>query len=302
MESIFFSQQHAHCSASFTHCEIDSSMSLIHGKYSYLTGVCSASDSVHLDIPIKTGSVMLNGIRIGGGADSLEVIATHSLKHGVFNIEEEYESIKLVIPLVLFTKIHQKISLKKDQNWTEQIASGTVKFKNTQVKSYFCEQCLSLIKRFGNTNLITDTPPPELSRRLLELFFTSLDDGQIDTYLPSSHMMALKAHNILISTTDTKLGTSDLCNMLNVNARTLQKGFSAIFGIGITEYHKLYRLHLIRTFIKKNVMNHGKLTDLVGMFGFNHLGRFSQEYKRIYGVLPSHDRKLLVAFKSNDVA
>ncbi|MBF7685419.1 AraC family transcriptional regulator [Acinetobacter sp. B10A] len=76
-----------------------------------------------------------------------------------------------------------------------------------------------------------------------------------------------------------------LAKHAGVSTRTLFSGFKNFLGMTPMTYLKELRLEQAYQELKKN--EYLSVTDIAYKWGFTHLGRFSQEYKRRYGELPS---------------
>ena len=78
----------------------------------------------------------------------------------------------------------------------------------------------------------------------------------------------------------------DLCRALGVSRRWLQWSFNEVLGVGPWSY-----LHLMRLNGARRMLLHAhpgtKVNDAVEAFGFWHLSRFSRDYGRHFGELPS---------------
>ena len=78
----------------------------------------------------------------------------------------------------------------------------------------------------------------------------------------------------------------DLCNVLNTSKSPLSYSFQETFGISPMAYLKLLRLRAVHKTLKTTDPS-AKVIDIAQRFGFWHTGRFSQEYKQLFGQLPS---------------
>lgn len=78
----------------------------------------------------------------------------------------------------------------------------------------------------------------------------------------------------------------DLCRATGVSRRTLQTSFQQVLGIGPLAYLRTMRLNGARRMLR--TADDGiKVRDAVEAWGFWHPSRFSQEYRRMFGELPS---------------
>lgn len=84
-----------------------------------------------------------------------------------------------------------------------------------------------------------------------------------------------------------------LANHVNISTRSLHYGFKEHFGIGPMAYLKLVRLQAIRERLLQAQAQHETLniTQLALDWGFAHLGRFSEDYRKQFGETPSQTLK-----------
>jgi len=84
---------------------------------------------------------------------------------------------------------------------------------------------------------------------------------------------------------DSAVTISDLCSLCHVSRRTLQYSFETILGISPLRYLRLSRLNGAR----RELMSNQKKTiaDIAAHWGFWHLSQFTQDYKQLFGELPS---------------
>lgn len=75
----------------------------------------------------------------------------------------------------------------------------------------------------------------------------------------------------------------ELCKTLGVSRRTLQYGFIEMTGMPPATYLRLARLNGARRSLKAAA----SVTEVATVWGFWHLGRFSQDYKAFFGETPS---------------
>jgi transcriptional regulator GlxA family with amidase domain len=79
--------------------------------------------------------------------------------------------------------------------------------------------------------------------------------------------------------------TADLAALAGVSARTLQAGFQEIVGMSPTAYLRGVRLDRVHQELAAG--ERGSVTDVAARWGFFHPGRFAQQYRDRFGVLPS---------------
>lgn len=79
----------------------------------------------------------------------------------------------------------------------------------------------------------------------------------------------------------------DVCYALHVEQRVLQYCFQEVLGLAPVSYLKYLRLIQVRRELKLVDPSHCDIGDTAARWGFWHLSRFSSEYRKLFGELPS---------------
>ena len=128
----------------------------------------------------------------------------------------------------------------------------------------------------------------------LPLFITALPappKRQIAVkFFRRSHLVK-QADGYMRSHLDHPLTLTDLCQALGTSSRALCYGFQEIFGMSPMSYLKTLRLQRAYQVLKAAQSNQTIVTDTATQFGFYHLGYFAQDYKQMFGELPSETLK-----------
>lgn len=99
-----------------------------------------------------------------------------------------------------------------------------------------------------------------------------------------SHLTNVRrAREVALSQPDTPLQIQDLCSALQVSRRTLQDSFQTVLGVSPLHYLRALRLDGAR----RDLLKGHSVKDVVETWGFWHWSRFSQDYRRLFGELPS---------------
>lgn len=83
-----------------------------------------------------------------------------------------------------------------------------------------------------------------------------------------------------------RITIDDLTEVSGVSARTLFAGFKQFRNTSPMRYLRLQRMKLVRNDLSSPLTN-DTVTEIAMKWGFTQLGRFSVEYKKIYGESPS---------------
>jgi AraC family ethanolamine operon transcriptional activator len=82
---------------------------------------------------------------------------------------------------------------------------------------------------------------------------------------------------------DSTLNIEMLCRELGISRRTLQYCFNDLVGMNPVAFLRAQRLNAVRQMLKESC----SVTEAATTWGFWHFGHFSQEYKKLFGELPS---------------
>jgi AraC-like DNA-binding protein len=110
-------------------------------------------------------------------------------------------------------------------------------------------------------------------------------DNKIELRYSDGYLMALNIRDYIIEHIDKPLEMYKLCQLTNRSVRTIERTFKQVFNLTIRDYYSIYRLSLIRQTLihNKNI----SVSDTALKYGYLHLGRFSNKYKKLFGELPS---------------
>jgi len=78
-----------------------------------------------------------------------------------------------------------------------------------------------------------------------------------------------------------------LVNVSGVSQRSLHTGFKKFFGTSPMRYLKNVRLDLVRLELKNSDLRSTTVTEVAYSYGFNHLSKFTNQYKLRFSELPS---------------
>lgn len=84
---------------------------------------------------------------------------------------------------------------------------------------------------------------------------------------------------------------TDISVKCNISLRTLYDYFSDVKGIGVAAYIKHKKLRKIYSLLSSPFTKERSVSLVAIEYGFNHLSRFSSEYKTLFGELPSETAK-----------
>ena len=96
-----------------------------------------------------------------------------------------------------------------------------------------------------------------------------------------------QAENLALAYLDESIHISALCRTLAVSERTLRKAFHRIHGLPPCRHLRMLRLSQARRALLSADCRLTSVTEIATCFSFVELGRFSVEYKKVFGESPS---------------
>jgi transcriptional regulator GlxA family with amidase domain len=96
-----------------------------------------------------------------------------------------------------------------------------------------------------------------------------------------------RAEHMALADPDVPLHISALCRGLAVSERTLRKAFHRIHGLPPCRHLRMLRLSWARGALLSADGRLTTVTEIATGFGFLELGRFSVEYRAVFGESPS---------------
>lgn len=85
--------------------------------------------------------------------------------------------------------------------------------------------------------------------------------------------------------------SQELCRILGVSERNLQLHFKQSLGISPKAWFRRQSLNLVRSELLRTGPQGRTVTEVAVDFGFNHLGRFAGDYRKLFGESPSRTRQ-----------
>jgi AraC family ethanolamine operon transcriptional activator len=108
-----------------------------------------------------------------------------------------------------------------------------------------------------------------------------------DKSSPKSRSRAVnKAIEMMISSEEESLEVSQICREIGVSWRTLDRAFSEKFGISPKQYYLRMRLNWVRTDLLQRAPG-DSISDIINGRGYWHMGKFAQDYCKMFDELPS---------------
>ena len=101
-----------------------------------------------------------------------------------------------------------------------------------------------------------------------------------------------RAERFMNNHLDKRISLSQLVAASGVSERTLQAGFQRYLGTTPLRKLKALRLQAVHGVLLETNDEKVRVTEIAASFGFYQFGRFSADYKDMFGVLPSKTLKV----------
>ena len=111
-----------------------------------------------------------------------------------------------------------------------------------------------------------------------------------------------QAEKLALADLDEPLHVSALCRALAVSERTLRKAFHKTYGLPPCRHLRMLRLSEARRALLSADCELTTVTAVAMCFGFVELGRFSVEYRQIFGESPSQTLHRVSVSHTNTLA
>ncbi|MEO8170635.1 MAG: helix-turn-helix domain-containing protein [Oxalobacteraceae bacterium] len=136
---------------------------------------------------------------------------------------------------------------------------------------------------------------PQIRKVIEQEIFNNLVVATIDVG-PDNHSVIAASRKSLVEKTktyvlehhDDPVTVTDLCTAFNISRRTLQYSFESVLDINPVAYLQAIRLNRARRDLKSEAgVAHTTVAEIAARWGFWHLSRFAENYKQMFGELPS---------------
>ena len=223
---------------------------------------------------------------------------------------------------------HQSMHIFSGENGFEffsptQLIMGGMVVKRAQLEPWLSEQDIDIINSktqksrlmpleihkaqsvrsfmMGAFDMVSQTPQllhqTNIKHSLTKTVMSLLAEGLVDSISTlEDKPTSLKCWKIINDTrelvqqhADSPLSVADVCKVLGISRRTLQYCFQNLLNTNPATYLRAERLNGVRRMLRTS----HSVTEAAAHWGFWHFGHFSQEYKKMFGELPSLTYKRL---------
>jgi len=107
------------------------------------------------------------------------------------------------------------------------------------------------------------------------------------SHLTKGEQTALKVKSFLLDSSDEDITIESLLKQFGISYKTLENSFKSLFGITPKHFLILLKLNHAHEDLLLSELETTNISDIAIKWGFSHFGRFSEQYKALFGVLPS---------------
>lgn len=153
------------------------------------------------------------------------------------------------------------------------------------------EQLISMLRLLQCRNHACSGVEEEMvEKEILETILLGIQPPGVENKIPDRLFVAKRAERHIRRNLKNSISIGELCRTVGTSERTLYLGFKERFGVSPKAYHQMMRLNGVHNALLRNNSSR-TVTDLAMDWGFYHLGRFSEQYNRMFGRLPSETNK-----------
>jgi AraC family ethanolamine operon transcriptional activator len=110
---------------------------------------------------------------------------------------------------------------------------------------------------------------------------------EVHSLCPNRERIVRRFRALLDASPESALSIVDICDEIGVTRRTLQNATQEVFGISPQHYLKAIRLNAFRRALKVREPQRESIGDVAARWGFWHLSQLAQDYRKLFGELPS---------------
>jgi AraC family ethanolamine operon transcriptional activator len=180
------------------------------------------------------------------------------------------------------------------QTHTDPIGKWLTQQRVAAIEPQVCQTLLDLQRSaFNSVHAHPEIAPNALTTLRDEIILAwanawpnAVDSIDIKNSLSRKKVVDRACEWMLHTGSDQMLSMLEVCKRVGVSQRKLTYCFQQVLGMSPMQYQRTARLNCVRADLKKAKSGEG-VHDIASRWGFWHMGQFSQDYKRMFGELPS---------------
>jgi AraC-like DNA-binding protein len=138
---------------------------------------------------------------------------------------------------------------------------------------------------WGIPGLILALPLTAVMKVIFDSVLPMIDSGEYRVNRHSSAILVQRAIDVCEPVSG-PVGISELSTTLNASPRTLQLAFQKVMGTTPHNFFHRRRMTKARMALLKADSRESRVTDIANHHGFSELGRFSVQYRELFGESP----------------
>jgi len=133
----------------------------------------------------------------------------------------------------------------------------------------------------------------KMERTILEAVRQSLT-GQTgeSSHLTKGEETAFEIKSYLLDSLEETMSIHSIAEKFELSEKTIENSFKSLFGITPKHFIMLLKLNHAHKDLQRANTQTANVSDVAIKWGFSHFGRFSSDYKSLFGIHPSQTLKL----------
>jgi AraC-like DNA-binding protein len=124
----------------------------------------------------------------------------------------------------------------------------------------------------------------QLLHALIECLSRALTDNETSAACRHRGILA-RFEDLLVAEPSSPM--AEICTVLGISGRILRECCKKHLGMGPSGYRRLSQMQQVHRLLRSENPNRANVAELAGRYGFRDPGRFTANYRAIYGELPS---------------
>lgn len=153
-----------------------------------------------------------------------------------------------------------------------------------------CARLLSQVPAEGEAyeRICTEALLAEVQEILLEIYLLGRRvSGRVNAAYRNGPRIVRRAEAHFERCGNDPISLADLCAATGVSSSALYAAFADTVGMPPLRYFRMRRLNSVHHALERSVSERGLVTHVATSHGFSELGRFSVEYRQVFGTSPS---------------
>ena len=200
----------------------------------------------------------------------------------------DFTLIAIVVQRSLLNPLWERMYQKPLASWLEKklvLSSTEVKVNNLRALHLSVLQQASTLALRQNDPQALRQLRDDILMEWIEALPSQVDTSELPT-LERRKKLVDRACELMLSQADEPLSILEVCSRVGTSRRKLNYCFQDVLGTTPVKYLRTLRLNNVRRALRKAPPD-TTIQDVASHWGFWHLSQFSQDYKHLFGELPS---------------